>query len=70
MKAILLNLANNMMLEYCKKNNIDCSGSYPEKEGRGYKYNLISETTGKPIVSVIFDKYRIPEYRIAKETAE
>lgn len=63
MKAILLNLANILMLEYCKQNNIDCSGTYPEKEGRGYKYNLIRETTGKPIVSIIFDKSNNPLYR-------
>jgi hypothetical protein len=70
MKAILLNLSNILMLQYCKQHNINPSGSYPVKNGRGYKYNLISETTGKPIVSVKFDKSRIPEYIIYKETGE
>lgn len=60
MNKILLNLALIDLNNYCKTQNIDNEGSHIKKDGRGYKYSLISYETGKPLVSVIFTKNTVP----------
>jgi hypothetical protein len=70
MKQILLTIANFMLIDFCIEHKIDCSGSYIQKNGRGFKYNLIREKTGKKIVGIEFRKSARPFYSYnPKETA-
>jgi hypothetical protein len=70
MKQILLTIANFMLIDFCNKHKIDCSGSYIRKNGRGFKYELIREKTGKQIVGIEFRKSARPFYSYnPKETA-
>jgi len=62
MKEILFNLALIDTLNFCKENKIDCSGTHLVKNGRGFKYSLISDTTGKSIATVCFHKNRVPTH--------
>lgn len=63
MKEILQNLANLLLVEKCKKMRIDCSGSHTVYKGR-FKYNLISDKTGKEIIQIAFHKSSVPTYII------
>lgn len=67
MKDILLNIANRELLAFCKENGVDPSGTYAEKAGRGYKYNLIKQSTGQMLVSVTFTKNNTPDFRMSEE---
>lgn len=65
MQDVLLNLANREMLEFCKENGIDPSGTYPEKMGRGFRYRLVQENqplTTVPFISVTFSKNSVPTF--------
>lgn len=62
MQEILLNLANIHLLQFCKEQGIDPSGSHVEKIGRGFAYNLISDETGNAFVGLIFHKNSRPTY--------
>jgi hypothetical protein len=64
MKDVLKNLANLDLINFCLDNNIDCSGSYCVKRGRGFTYDLISKKTCKRIVSVTFHKSSVPTHTI------
>lgn len=64
MKAILLNLANILMLDYCKQNNIDCSGTQVIHSGRRYKYNMIKSNMKPAIMSIEFHKSSVPTYEV------
>lgn len=65
MKEVLLNLANRELLEFCKENGIDPSGTHVEKMGRGYRYKLVRDEhpfTIVPYVSVLFSKSSTPTF--------
>ena len=60
MLEILLNLANLMLIDYCQRTNIDCSGTYCYKMGRGFKFGLRSERISETIATVTFTKNSRP----------
>jgi hypothetical protein len=62
MKTILENLALIDLNKFCRENGIDYEGTHLIKNGRGYKYSLVKNDTGKEIVSVIFKKHSVPEH--------
>lgn len=62
MKEILFNIALIETINFCKRNDIDCSGSHLEKAKRGYSYSLIKEETGKPLVIVTLNKRSVPTF--------
>ena len=40
MEQILKNMANRLLIEHCREREIDCSGTYCAKDGRGFSYVL------------------------------
>lgn len=64
MKQIIENLALINLTEFAKRNQIDISGSYVVKNGRGYNYSLINEKTGRAIITVTFHKSSVPTFII------
>ena len=70
MKDILYNLALLDTINYCKENNIDCSGTNLWKAGRGYTYVLAKSENGKiggkSLVSVTFHKSQVPTHIVYK----
>jgi len=40
MEQVLRNMANHSLIEYCREQGIDCSGTYCTKDGRGFSYVL------------------------------
>ena len=64
MNEILQNLANIHLLNFCKENKIDCSGTYTVKNGRGFKYNMVQEKSGETVATVIFHKNATATYSI------
>lgn len=66
MEQVLKNLANQMLIEYCKAKSIDCSGTYCTKDGRGFSFTLRKQ---KPedirwpdIARITFHKNQTPTY--------
>lgn len=70
MKEILYNLGLIEATRFCKDNNIDCSGSYLVKRGRGYVYDLVRTMDGTLIVSVKFHKSQVPTYQYNPDLME
>lgn len=73
MEDILRNLANLDLINFCKENNIppngyEGEGTHAIKNRRGTNgkqfYSLISNTTGRAIVTVIFHKMQVPTHMI------
>lgn len=64
MKEILYNLALIDTLNFCKEQNIDCSGTHLVKSGRGFTYGLIRTEENKPLVSVTFHKRSVPTHLV------
>jgi hypothetical protein len=69
MKDMLQNLALIDLINFCKQNNIPPNGHGGEgsrvvKRERGFVYELVSATTGKPIVSVRFYKHQTPTHEV------
>lgn len=69
MQDILRNLAALDLLEFCKAQNIPANGYNGEgtttvKNGRGFKYSLVTVTTGRAIVTVTFHKSSVPTHTI------
>jgi hypothetical protein len=64
MKQILFNLAMLDTLNFCKEQNIDCSGSHLVKAQRGFTYSLINSATGRILVSVNFTNDSVPRHFI------
>ena len=64
MKNILLNLALIDLINFCKTNNIDCSGTHIVKNSRGFAYSLVRDNVGLAIVSVVFHKSSVPTHSI------
>jgi len=62
MKAILLNLANHMLIEFCLENKIDCSGTVVSKKGRGFTYVLTEHVTGEEVAQIFFHKMSVPTF--------
>ena len=64
MKEILHNLANILLIGFCKDEGIDCSGTHIYKYQRRYTYALVKTDTGKAIVTMTFYKNKVPNYSI------
>lgn len=62
MEKILLNLANYLLIEFCKKNNIDCSDTYVEKLPKKFVYYLCKTKTHKNVLFIEFHKNQAPSY--------
>lgn len=58
--TILHNLANLHLLNFCKEQDIDASGTYIHKIPRKNVYQLVKEDTQKPIASVCFNYSSVP----------
>lgn len=67
MKEILNNLALLDLINYCNKNNIDCSGTRLYKYPRRFMYSLLKEKTGRTLVTVTFYKNQIPTHFVTPE---
>lgn len=64
MEQILKNMANILLIEFCRANGIDCSGTYTKKNGRGFTYSLRDSATGQvEVAQITFHKSRVPSYR-------
>lgn len=66
MKQILFNLALIDTMNFCKENNLDCSGTHLYKYPRRQTYALLKTETGRAVVTVSFYKNRVPEHIIHK----
>lgn len=65
MNQILANMALMMLTEFCVANNINCSGTYVKKEGRGFTYSLRDQETGqRQIASITFHKSQVPTFTV------
>lgn len=64
MQEILKNLALIQMMIFAKSIDLDISGSYAVKNGRGFKYSLVREGTGVEIMTVTFHKSSVPTYTV------
>lgn len=66
MNEILLNMANHLLIEYCKERGIDCSGTYCRKDGRGFSYTLrYKQPDHWPVLDcarITFHKSSVPTY--------
>ena len=62
MQDVLLNLANFMLLDYCKEEGIDPSDSHVIKNRRGFVYSLINNSDEKVFCSITFTKNSRPSY--------
>lgn len=69
MKQVLLNIALFTLTDWCKAHDINISGTHPVKAGRGYRYNLVSSTTGEVVASVAFSKSSRPSFYGYKQAA-
>jgi hypothetical protein len=70
MNSILLNLALINLTRFCTERGIPANGPNGEgsrvvKRGRGFTYDLVSATTGKPFVTVCFHKSQVPSFQVA-----
>jgi hypothetical protein len=66
MREILENLALIDLINFCKDNNIDCSGTHLTKNGRGFKYSLVKDNNDRALVTVTFNKHSVPTHYIHK----
>ena len=68
MEKLLFNLALIDTINFCKANNIDCSGTNLWKVPRKYTYVLAKSEQGKQggksLVSVTFHKSQVPTHII------
>lgn len=64
MQEIIKNLAHIDLMQFCYKNEIDPSGTFIKKSGRGYTYALMRISDNKPIVSVTFYKNQVPTHLV------
>lgn len=64
MKEILFNMANHLLIQFCLDNGIDCSDTYPMKDGRGFSYSLRDGATGQHKIAIVtFHKMQVPTYQ-------
>lgn len=66
MEKILLNLANVLLIEFCKREEIDCSGTKVYKYPRRWTYALVKEVDGRAVATVSFYKNAVPCYTKGK----
>lgn len=67
MKQILHNLALVDAINFCKEQNIDCSGTYLYKYPRRFTYALLRSKDGKAIVTTTFHKNQVPTHTVTYE---
>lgn len=60
MKEILQNVAMLDAINYCKENNIDCSGTHLVKYTRCFTYALCKDETGRAVITTTFYKNKVP----------
>lgn len=71
MQAILLNMANILLLQFVREHNIDIGtdGCYPVKKGRGFTYALRDGATGqREFCTVTFHRSQVPTYSLDNNT--
>lgn len=61
MEKILLNMANNLLIDFCKTKEINCAGTNIVKDGRGFKYSLRDEEK-KVVAQITFHKSQVPTF--------
>jgi hypothetical protein len=66
MEKILFNLALIDATEFCKDNNIDCSGSHLIKYPRRWVYALCRDEDNRAIITTTFYKNQTPTHFINK----
>lgn len=69
MQDILRNLAALDLIAFCKEHDIPANGyngegTHTVKNGRGFKYSMVSTTTGRAIVTVTFHKMQVPTHLV------
>lgn len=64
MEKVLLNLANIDLINFCREQGIDCSGTSIVKIGRGFTYSLVSSEKRQAIATVSFSKNSVPSHYI------
>jgi len=66
MEKILLNLALIDLNNFCRENpslvNCGTAGTQVVKNGRGFRYTLVTADTRREIVSVLFHKKAVPTH--------
>lgn len=68
MKEILQNMALHLLVEFCLEQDIDCSGTYCVKTGRGFTYSLRDSETGQfEVAQITFHKMQVPTYKRGQE---
>ena len=60
MQEILQNVALFTLIQFCLKEEIDCSGSYGRKVKGAYRYELIKQATGGVLASVTYTRSNAP----------
>jgi len=61
MNKILYNLALINAMNYCKTNNINCSGTYLVKTPRKFTYTLVKDNKhNTPVISTTYYKNQTP----------
>lgn len=68
MKEILFNVALLESINFCKANNIDCSGTHLYKYPRRFTYALVKDDTGLAILTTTFHKNAVPTHSVPNET--
>ena len=63
MEQILQNMANYLLIEYCRTQHIDCAGTICVKDGRGFSYILRATKDARgTIARITFHKNQVPTY--------
>lgn len=66
MNQILLNMANRLLLDFCRDSQIDCSGTRCVKDGRGFAFVLRQENPADArwpdIARITFHKNQHPTF--------
>ena len=66
MEQILQNLAMINLINHCKEQKIDPSGTHIYKYPRRFTYALLKDETGEALATITFYKSSIPTYLIHK----
>lgn len=67
MQQILKNIALFTLTNYCKDNNIDCTGTYIYKIPYEFRYALLKTETNQPIITITYYKHQAPLIIIIKQ---
>lgn len=70
MENVLRNMANRELLDFCKENGIDPSGTICQKDGRGFRFSLYQTENGYKLVTVLLSKGSVPTFTISLKAQE